>query len=93
MYMFFDYFYELENAYRNISKYLSNDFEGYIIAANNTARKKVIPVAESIVEIWRKLNFKVKIDNNIELSHVGGINPKVKGLSSRHVEYTIKVWR
>lgn len=89
------YFVEIESAYKNIERYLDKEFEGYIIVVNNTARKKVIPVAESIVEIWERLGYSAKIEHEYsrELSHVGGINPRVKGLSARHMEYTIKVWR
>src|SRR6185369_5642591 len=48
---FCNYFYDMEIAYQNISKTFSDDFEGYIVVVNNTARKKVIPVAEAIIEI------------------------------------------
>lgn len=90
-----NYFCDLELAYENISKSFDDDFEGYLIVVNNTARKKVIPVAETIVETWQRLGFNSKIAEEFtrELSHVGGINPDVKGLSARHMEYTIKVWR
>ena len=83
----------IEKSYENISKLLSKDFEGYIIAVNNTARKKVIPVAEMIIETWKRLGFKASIYATKELSTVGGINPRAKGISAKHMEYTIKVWR
>jgi len=88
-----DYFYGLEKAFENISQYLNDEFEGYIVVVNNTARKKVIPVAEAVMEMWNNLNFNAEIDGIKELSHVGGINPRVKGLNARHVEYTIKIFR
>lgn len=91
---FSNYFSDLEKAYSNIAKALSNNFEGYVIAVNNTHRKKVVPVSQAIVEIWHNLGFKADLVNEYtrELSHVGGINPKVKGFTARHIEYTIKVW-
>jgi hypothetical protein len=92
---FAKYFYELEAAYENLAPSLSKNFEGYIIVVNNTHRKQIIPVAKSVIDIWRRLGFKAEIDDEYtrELPHVGGINPKVKGLAARHMEYTIKVFR
>jgi predicted transcriptional regulator len=62
---------------------------------NNTARNVVIPVAQSIVETFHKSNIEAKIVDKYtrELSHVGTMNPRVKGFKARHMEYTIKVWR
>jgi hypothetical protein len=92
---FAQYFNDLEKAFENISRYLTDKFEGYIIVVNNTHRKRIVPVAESVVEIWQNLGFYSEIVPELtrELSHVGGINPNVKGLSSRHYEYTIRIER
>jgi hypothetical protein len=92
---FCNYFSDIEKAYENISQTLTNDFIGYIVVVNNTARKKVIPVAEFVCETWKRIGFSAEIDNQFstELSHVGGLNPGVKGLSARHMEYTIKITR
>lgn len=89
------YFYELETAYANVSRWLSSDFEGYIIVVNNSFRKHIIPVAETIIDIWKELGFEAEIvpEFTRELSHAGGINPTVKGLTARHMEYTIRVYR
>jgi hypothetical protein len=89
------YFYEIETAYENISTSLSRSFEGYIVVVNNTHRKRIIPVAQSVVETWRRLGFRAEIEDEFtrERPHVGGINPKVKGISARHIEYIIKVVR
>jgi len=88
-----NYFYGIERAYENISRSLSRRFDGYIIVVNNTARKHVIPVAEFVGDTWRRLGFDAEIESPVELSHVGGINPRVKGLSARHMEYTVRVRR
>lgn len=90
-----NYFYGLEQAYRNISTCLEKPFKGYIVVVNNTARKKVIPVAETVVDIWQKLNYDAQIDHTRtqEFAHVGGLNPRVKGINARHVEYTIRITR
>lgn len=88
-----NYFHDLELAYENVAKSLSSTFEGYIIAVNNTARRRVIPVAQTVVQIWRRLGFDARIKSTEELTHVGGMNPKVKGFTSRHTEYTIRVSR
>jgi hypothetical protein len=88
-----NYFHDLEVAYENVARSLSSTFEGYVIAVNNTARRRVIPVAQTVVQIWRRLGFNVRIKRTEELTHVGGINPRVKGFISRHTEYTIKVSR
>ena len=92
---FSNYFVAIEQAYCHLSSALSDDFEGYIIVVNNTARKTVVPVAAAIVETWKRLGFSASIEDEFsrELSHVGGLNPRVKGLSARHMEYTVKVWR
>lgn len=90
-----NYFSDIEKAYENIAKSFKKNFEGYIIVVNNTARKKIIPVAEAIIETWTRLGFNARKENEYtrEISHVGGINPGVKGLTARHMEYTIKIWR
>lgn len=88
-----NYFHGIETAYENISRYLSSDFIGYIIVVNNTARKRVIPVSQFICETWERLGFYTRIVGDREMSHMGGINPRVKGLSARHAEYTIRVER
>jgi hypothetical protein len=92
---FAKYFYELESAYENISHALSEDFEGYVIVINNTHRKQIIPVFQCVIETWQRLGFNAEVvtEYTRELSHVGGLNPRVKGLSARHTEYTIKVSR
>jgi len=92
---FASYFSELEKAFLNISKALSNNFEGYIIVVNNTTRNIVVPISDAVVEIWRNLGFDAEIDRDLtrEMSHLGSINPRAKGLRARHMEYTIKVWR
>jgi len=89
------YFYELESAYENISPALSEDFEGYIIVINNTHRKQMIPVYQCVIETWQRLGFNAEIAKEYtrELPHVGGLNPRVKGISARHTEYTIRVSR
>ena len=88
------YFHELECAYKNISSLLNKKFEGYIVVVNNTHRKQIVPVSLSIIDIWRSMGFEAEIveEYTRELSHVGGLNPNVKGLTARHMEYTIKVF-
>lgn len=92
---FTSYFYQIEMAYRNFANYLEDTFEGYIIVVNNTARNRVIPVAESIVELFQAIGYNAAINKKYsrELSHVGSINPKVKGFKAKHMEHSIKVWR
>ncbi len=92
---FSNYFSSLERAYRNISSALSKKFEGYIIVVNNTARNQVVPVAKSIVDIWKELGFQSCIIDEMtrEKFHVGGINPRARGSKAKHIEYTVKVWR
>jgi hypothetical protein len=88
-----NYFYNLEKAYENIAHWLENRFEGYIIVVNNTARKRIIPVADFVMETWQRLGFKTEIGQEKEVTHYGGVNPRVKGISARHMEYAIKVYR
>jgi len=89
------YFFHIEQAYRNFSKYLTDRCDGFIIVTNNTARNRTIPVAESIMEFFQSLDFNAEIVDKYtrELSHVGSINPRVKGFKAKHTEYTIKVSR
>lgn len=90
---FSNYFAELEKAYENIASALTKDFEGYIIAVDNTARDQNVPVAKSIVEIWRSLGFKSKFFKTREVFHAGGINPRARGFKAKHTEYIIRIWR
>lgn len=87
------YFASLEAAYANIANSLNKEFEGYIVVVNNTARNIIIPVEQSIIEIWRTLGFKADICQSEESFHYGTKNPRAKGLRAKHTEYIIKVWR
>jgi hypothetical protein len=73
------YFFELEAAYENIAPSLSKNFEGYIIVVNNTHRKQIIPVAQAVIEIWRRLGFNadLEVEYTRELPNVGELT-KVK---------------
>lgn len=90
---FRNYFYNLQVAYSNIAKYLASTFTGIIIVRNNTARSYIVPVAESIIDIWQNLGFKAKIVDQREMFHVGSKNPQSKGFKAKHMEYIIKIWR
>jgi hypothetical protein len=87
------YFHDLEESFRNVAISLQRDFEGYIIVVNNTTRNLVIPVAESIIEIWRNMGFQTEVVEEREKFHVGTKNPRARGFKAKHKEYTIKVWR
>jgi len=92
---FAQYFSGLEQAYRNLAKNVHDSFEGYIVVVNNTHRRQVIPVAETVAEIWKNMGFKVSFMQELtrELAHLGGINPRARGLAARHTEYTLQVTR
>lgn len=92
---FVNYFLEIQKAYSNFSNYLTEKCEGFIVVVNNTARGKVIPVAESIVEIFEKFGFEASIcsDYTRELFHFGSINPRAKGFKAKHMEYIINIRR
>lgn len=90
---FKNYFADLENAYCKLVPALSSQFEGFIIVTNNTARKYIIPVEKSVIEIWEHLGFKAEVFDSIEKSHMGAKNPDAKGFKARHMEYIIRVWR
>jgi hypothetical protein len=92
---FINYFKSLEDAYHKISNSLHNDFEGYIIVVNNTARGIAVPVAEFVVDIWSSLGYDVQIDYKLskERSHFGAINPRAKGLRAKHMEYVMQIKR
>ncbi|MDD2466840.1 MAG: hypothetical protein PHI97_22830 [Desulfobulbus sp.] len=92
---FTNYFLQIQKAYKNFIGYLDENCEGFIVVVNNTARGKVIPVAESIVEIFKKFGFESCIcsDYTRELFHFGSINPRAKGFRAKHMEYIINVRR
>jgi hypothetical protein len=90
---FENYFADLECAYKNIAPALKQKFEGYIIVVNNTHRNLVVPVSDTIIEIWRSLGFNAIILTATESFHVGTKNPRARGLRARHTEYVIKIWR
>lgn len=87
------YFSALEEAYTNISRYLDATFEGYVIVVNNTHRGLVIPVSETIQDIWRSLGFQAEVFDSRETFHFGTKNPRAKGIRARHTEYVVKIWR
>lgn len=88
-----NYFTDLEDAYRNIEKGLAKKFKGFVVVVDNTHRGIVIPVAETIIEIWKSLGYSVDIYESRELSHVGAKNPRSKGVRALHTEYVIKIWK
>lgn len=90
---FSHYFADLERAYGNVASYLSRDFDGYVIAVNNTSRDQVIPVSETIMEIWQALGFSAKIVDAQESFHIGTKNPRARGFKAKHTEYTIRIRR
>lgn len=87
------YFAGLEEAYENVSTSLAHRFDGYITVVNNTHRGLVIPVAETIIDIWHALGFEANIHSEFESFHVGTKNPRARGIRARHVEYIVRVWR
>jgi hypothetical protein len=88
-----NYFCGLEDAYTNISRYLDSECEGCIIVVNNTHRGLVIPVSESVQEIWRSLGFSATVLDSRESFHFGTKNPRAKGVRARHTEYVVRIWR
>ena len=90
---FENYFADLEEAYVNVSKSLTLDFEGFVIVVNNTHRNMLVPVSDAVVEIWRNLGFNAEVFEALESFHIGVKNPRARGLRARHTEYVIRVWR
>lgn len=87
------YFSALERAYANVSRYLHAHFEGYVIVVNNTHRGLIIPVSETVQDIWRSLGFQAEVFDSREAFHFGTKNPRAKGIRARHTEYVVKIWR
>ena len=90
---FENYFADLEDAYANVSKALTQDFEGFIVVVNNTHRNVLVPVSDAVIEIWQNLGFNAEVFEALELFHIGVKNPRARGLRARHTEYMIRVWR
>jgi len=90
---FRNYFYDMERAYENIAKSLSDSATGYIIVSNNTVRNLIVPVAESVIYKWREMGFYAEEISKEEKFHIGTKNPYSRGLKAKHAEYIIKVWR
>ncbi len=90
---FLNFFMDLQQAYSNLSTWLSKDARGYIIVVNNSSRGRPVPLAEFTIESFERLGFRTSIDEVREVSHVGGLNPRLKGRSARHSEYVIFVDR
>jgi hypothetical protein len=90
---FKNYFCGLEDAYENVSSYLARSFEGYIVVVNNTHRGIVIPVSNTIEDIWQSLGFQTQIVDAKESFHVGSKNPRAKGFRARHTTYVVRIWR
>jgi hypothetical protein len=87
------YFMLLEEAYKNVSRYVAKVFRGYIVVVNNTHRGRIIPVAEFVREVWESLGFQTSLSRTIEQSHVGSKNPRARGVRAKHMEYVIEITR
>jgi hypothetical protein len=87
------YFSDLERAYSNVVTALAATCEAYIVVVNNTHRGLIVPVAECVMDIWRRLGFQVNIETAEEAFHIGSKNPRARGVRSKHIEYVIRVAR
>lgn len=90
---FANYFAEMENAIENISSFMSQNSEGYIVVVNNTTRHLIVPVKEAIIENWKNKGFNCEILDANEQFHFGTKNPHAKGLKAKHCKYIIKIWK
>jgi len=87
------YFFDLEQAYVNIIPSLRKNFEGYINVVNNTTRDQIVPLAQFIIEFWKRNGFNTEIFSQKESFHVGTKNPRARGFKAKHMEYIIKISR
>lgn len=90
---FSNYFADLEEAYKNIVPSLRRSFEGFVVVVDNTHRNVIVPVAATVLDIWRSMGFRADIACTNETFHVGTKNPRARGLRARHTEYTVRIWR
>jgi len=90
---FRNYFCDLEDAYKNVSKALKPTFTGYVIVVNNTHRNTIVPVASVIMEIWERLGFKAAVHSSSESFHYGTKNPRARGIRGRHTQFIIEIKR
>ena len=90
---FRQYFSGLEVAYANTATALAAPFKGFITVVNNTHRGIVIPVSETVREIWSSLGYEARVFRATENFHVGTKNPRARGIRAKHTEYVIEVTR
>jgi hypothetical protein len=87
------YFTDLERTFANVERSLHKKVEAFVIVVNNTHRNILVPVSDTVIEIWRNLGYKATIFDSNEYFHVGTKNPRARGLRARHTEYVIRITR
>lgn len=90
---FLNYFADLFEAYQNISRFAASQFSGFISVVDNTHRGVLVPVANTVREMWEKMGFESKVVRTIEMSHVGVKNSGIKGARALHCENVLRVYR
>lgn len=88
---FANYFSGLFEAFKNIAAAVDSDFSGFIIVQNNHFRRKEVPVAQAVSEMWRNLGFDAAVIPTDEVFHTGTLNPRARGIKAKQSKFTIKV--
>lgn len=90
---FSQYFYNIQEAYKKIDTFLSNDAVGYLVVNDNITRDIVVPVGESIREMFVSMGYgAIDIDTS-RISHYGNIGKSATRMNSKHTRHIIKVWK
>jgi hypothetical protein len=87
------YFSQLQKALINIIKLLTNDAVGYIVVNDNIARDIIVPVGETICDIYKLVGFQTQTLSTSQIPHYGNIGTSAKRINSFHTRHIIKVWK
>lgn len=88
---FANYFSGLYEAFKNIAAAVDSDFSGFVIVQNNHFRRKEVPVAQAVSEMWRNLGFDAAVIPTDEVFHTGTLNPRARGIKAKQSKFTIRV--
>jgi len=90
---FKQYFYNIQEAYKKLDSLMTENAVGYIVVNDNITRDIIVPVRNSICDIFNNLGYESRDIDTSQISHYGNIGKSAKRINSKHTRHIIKVWK
>lgn len=90
---FAQYFYNIQQAYIKLDAMLSDNAIGYVVVNDNITRDIIVPVGDSICDVFNYLGYETQDIDTSQISHYGNIGRAATRMNSKHTRHIIKVWK